>query len=230
MLIENGVLFVTARVDGSQPMLFIFDPGGGSYITQYAAAQLPEGDKRTLRIGSVAISEQLPIIAGDPRQLDPAHDERLGQIGGTIGTELLNRFVIRIDYARREMTLIPPGDFRAPRVSALPLQIDTFGVPAIPAAVNGVHGLFELDVRAPSSMLFTPFARSLGYRPAKTSKQIIDSVSIGSYRRTNVPVWISTATRGKFAARSPLGLIGNDVLAAYVITLDYAARKAYVEP
>jgi hypothetical protein len=227
--IEKGVLFVKASVDGSQPMLFVFDPGAGSYITRYAAAQLRPANKHELHVGTVTISEQLPLIPGDTGQLDPAHDRRLGQIAGTIGAELMQRFVIRIDYKRREMSLIPPSDFKPPRTEGLLLRIDNFGVPFIPAAVNGVSGPFELDVRAPVSMLFTPFAQSLGLRVPQTSKRRIDSVRLGRYTQANVLVWISNATDGKFAASKPLGLIGNDILAKYVLTIDYADGVAYLE-
>ena len=230
LVIDKGVLFVKAGVDGSRPMLFIFDPGAASYITRYGAAQLRPSDERTLAVGSIAITEQLPVLKGDPMQLDPKHDERLGQIAGTIGSELLNRLVVRIDYRHHEMTLLNPSDFQPPKTDGLSLRIDPYGVPSIPAAVNGVRGPFELDVRAPSSMLFTPFAQSLGFRVSQMEKRRVSSVRIAGWEQTNVPVWISNATSGKFAAHTPLGLLGNDVLDAYVVTFDYHRGMAYLEP
>jgi len=228
IVVDKGVLFVKALIGESRPMLFVFDPGADSYFTEYGARQ--SAGSPMLRLGSISIAAPLHVLEGDPSQLDPAHDQSLGQIAGTIGAELMHRFVLRIDYARRELTLMDPSNFNAPDAKRLPLSVDSFGVPTIPATVNDVPGTFELDVRAPSSMLFTPFARSLGFRVPQTAKRRVDSIVIGGYRQKDVAVWISSADGGKFAAREPLGLLGNDVLAAYVITIDYSRATVYVSP
>jgi len=226
--IDKGVLFLKARIDDSQPVLFVFDSGGGSYLTQYGARQ--STSRKMLHIGAISIAAPRQVLEGDPSELDPAHDRSLGEIAGTIGPELMHRYVLRIDYARQEMTLIDPTRFEPPAVKGLPLSVDAFGVPAVPAAVNGVPGTFELDVRAPTSMLFTPFARSLGLSVPQTSKRRVDSIAIAGYRQSGTLVWISNASDGKFAAADPLGLLGNDVLSAYVITIDYSRAMVYVSP
>ena len=229
LTIEKGVLFMHARVDGSEPMLFVFDPGADSYVTRYAAPQLTARPSHTVNVGGISITEPLPVIDGDPQQLDPSHNAALGTIAGTIGRELLRRFVVRIDYAHGTLALISPATFHAGSRNALPLHMDRYGIPTVPATVNGVAGTFELDVRAPSSMLFTPFAHSLGFQVPQQTKRRLDSVRIGTYVQTGVAAWISNAQSGKFASSEPQGLIGNDVLWHYVVTLDYSRGLAYLQ-
>jgi len=225
IVIDKGVLFLKARIDDSQPVLFVFDPGGGSYLTQYGARQ--STGRKMLHIGAISIAAPTQVLEGYPSQLDPRHDRSQGEIAGTIGAELMHRFVLRIDYARQEITFINPAAFEPPNARGLPLSVDAFGVPAVPAAVNGVRGTFELDVRAPTSMLFTPFVRSLGLSVSQMSKRRVESIAFAGYEKSDTLVWISNASDGKFAAAAPLGLLGNDVLGAYVITIDYSRRMVY---
>jgi hypothetical protein len=169
---------------------------------------------------------------GDPAQLYPKHDASLGILAGSIGPQLLHRYVARIDYRSSTLTLIPAAQFQPPReAQALALSFDSSNMPAIAGAVDGKRALFELDVRAPTSMLFTPFLQRTGLRSSygRTRRpHAVRSVQISGAELHGAVFWFSTASSGKFAASDVAGLLGNNVLSHFVVILDLPRRRAYL--
>lgn len=208
---ERGVLFMRAWVDGVGPLLFVLDPGAQDVITTYGRDRL--GGK-----------QPFPVFPGDPQQLDPQHDQANGTIAGSIGPGLLRYYIVRIDYAKAEIVLVP---FDAPDpardAQSFPLRIDGFGMPTIAASVDGAHGQFEIDVRAPFSLLFTPFVRKHQFRG------VGHTVTLGRYTVHDSAMRLSQASAGKFASAEVAGLIGNDVLSGFVVTFDYHRQTLYLE-
>lgn len=201
---DRGVLFLSIQVGGTEPLLFIFDPGGQDVLTTYGQSRL--GGKPLF-----------PVLSGDPEQLDPRHDPKNGVIAGSIGPALLEQYAVRIDYGNSTVELLPFGTFSAPaNAEQLPMQLDTFEMPTVEATIDGLRGRFEIDVRAQSSMLFTPFVRA-----HNVSAPYPHTVAIGRYVVRDATVRLSSASSGKFASPDVAGLIGNDILSRFVLTLDY---------
>ena len=241
LLIDQGVLLLHAQINDVGPLLFVFDPGAGAFITTYAQTRLGNKPARTLRIGGASIPESMPVFPGDPAQLYPVHDTRLGVLAGSIGPDLLSHYVVRVDFSRKNLALIPFSQFTAPRgAAALRLRFDPFGMPVIDARVDHAPGRFELDLRAPTTMLFKPFADERDFtrryasapvlKRAGTSVQhSLSQIELGPYAVKDVPTWFSADTSGKFAQRTIGGLLGNNVLSHFVITLDYRRGIVYLE-
>ena len=239
--IDQGVLLLHARINNVGPLLFVFDPGSGAFITTYAQARLGKQSARTLRIGGASIAESMPVFPGDPAQLDPGYDTRLGVLAGSIGPDLLRHYVVRVDFPKKDLALIPFRQFSAPRgAAALRLRFDPFGMPVIDARVDHATGPFELDLRAPTTMLFKPFADahdlSRRYASAPVLKSAgtrvqhsLSQIELGPYTVKDVPTWFSADTSGKFAQRTIGGLLGNNVLSHFVVTLDYRSGIVYLE-
>lgn len=238
---ENGVLLVDAALDGARPLLFTFDPGAGDLYTRDARALLNGRAPKNVCLSSACFTANMQYFDADPAQLYPQHDASLGAIGGSIGPALLHSYVAEIDYRASTLTLIPPAHFAAPRgVEPLPLRSDSSGMPVVAAAVDGTTALFELDVRAPTSMLFTPFLDRTGLGRAYASTPVVKKsmfaahavrrVQISGVELHGVPFWFSTASNGKFAAGDVAGLLGNNVLSHFVVTLDVPHRRAYFTP
>ncbi len=225
MTIDRGVLFVRASVNGVGPLLFIFDPGAGDLITAYGAERIGEKPAREIALDEASVRGVFPVLSGDPEQLDPRHDPSHGAIAGSLGPAFLQRYAVRINYEKSTIALIPFGTFAAQReAQAMPLYIDRYGMPTVAATFDGVGSQFEIDVRAPVSMLFTPFVRE---------HQVIDgrphSITLGRYVVRNAAVRLSRASNGKFASAEVAGLIGNDVLSKFVLTFDYHTGALYLE-
>jgi hypothetical protein len=140
------------------------------------------------------------------------------------------------------MTITPFADFRAPaRATALPLKFDAFGLPVTAAAVDGIGGRFEVDVRAPVGLLFTPFVRQWRFvqryareRPLKRSglgpQYAVRRISVGGRTFRKVPMWFSTGKQSKFGSNVAAGLLGNDLLSHFSVTLDYRDRLVILSP
>lgn len=241
LIVEHGVLFMHGNLNGTGPLLFVFDPGADDLVTTYARDRLRGKLPRELNIGGVSIRASLPVLPGDPQLLVPNHDPELGTIAGSLGPALLHRYVIRIDYKRAQIAFVPFKDFSPPpKAAAFPMFIDAFGVPAIRAAAEGYSGSFEIDVRAPVSMLFTPFVKRDGFegryaqRPVLKTSQFgnqyaLSNFSIGAFTVRDSPTWFSKAAQGKFASDKLAGLLGNAVLSNFTVTFDYATQTIYLE-
>lgn len=241
LIIERGVLFVRGNLNGNGPLLFVFDPGAGDFVTVYARDRLQGKPVRELDVGGASIHTSLPVAPGDPQQFDTSHDPALGTIAGSVGPSLLNHYAVRIDYKQSTVAFIPFKDFTPPPHSvAFQMFVDSFGVPALQASVDGFSGAFEIDVRAPSSMLFTPFLERNGFAQRYSSQPVLKesdigrqyalaNVSIGPFAVHNTPTWFSNASQGKFASGQVGGLLGNAVLSNFAVTFDYAKRTIYLE-
>jgi hypothetical protein len=238
--IEHGVVFVSCEVDGIGPLLFVIDPGAGDFLTAYGASRLRDKPVRRLVVGTAMVSATMPVADGDSNQLVPNHDPSRGTIAGSVGPALLKRYAMELDYAESRMTLSPLPTFTPPpKAARLPFTLDDHGMPVIEAQIDRSPAHLELDVRAPSSMLFAPFLKSSGvgtrYAGAPVVKQTpmgvahaIHELSIGGHRLSSVTAWFSGAASGKFASATVAGLLGNNVWEHFVVTLDYRRHTAYL--
>jgi hypothetical protein len=210
--IEHGVLFVRGELNGVSGLRFVLDPGAGDFLTAYGSSRLHRSQAKELRIGTARV----------PVTMEVAPDEA-NETAGSIGPSLLKRYALTIDYAASTLTLIPLGSFTPPRnASRLPLSFDEYGMPVVDAVVDERPARFELDVRAPSSMLFAPFLKRSGIAHK------VNTVSIAGHNLYAVRFWFATDTSGKFASTTTAGLLGNNVWSNFVLTLDYGHAAAYI--
>ncbi|MEL7146223.1 MAG: aspartyl protease family protein [Bacteroidota bacterium] len=114
-------IFIKVKVDGSEPLDFVFDTGDGlTVISNEVAGQLnltsDQTVKKTSAGGSVtgALIDHNKLEIGDLHiddievySLDLNHLERLigRNIDGIIGYDLLNKHIIQIDYDRMEFEI-----------------------------------------------------------------------------------------------------------------------------
>jgi hypothetical protein len=166
--LDGGHIIIQASVNGHPPRPFVFDTGGRNIVTPKVAKELNlpagAGDELlggigkhmqetmattvdSLRIGAAELTGERIIVAEMPNALcDRGARPR---VAGLIGPELLRHYVVRIDYQKRQLTLIlgafePPADgFAVP----LTLQITKEGLfkADIVAVEDGVPGHFIID-------------------------------------------------------------------------------------
>lgn len=237
---EHGVLLLAATLDGAGPLLFTFDPGAGDVYTRYAREQLHGRTPQTVCLSAACYAADMQYFDGDPSAIFPKHDAANGTIAGSIGPKLLAHYAARIDYHSSTLTLIPLVRFQPPAgAHALVMHVDAAGLPAVGAAVDGKNAAFELDMRAPTSMLFRPFLAGTGlgdsYARTPVVKQsgtllahAIDTVQVGGAALHRIAFWFSTDTSGKFANADVAGLLGNNVLSNFVVTLDVPHHVVYL--
>jgi hypothetical protein len=142
----HGLIFLTARVNGSEPLSFCFDTGASLTVInepRAVALGLALRDRRLIagRDGgegtlNFAFAKGVAIDLGDarfaPDQVGVTSfalaEKLLGHpMDGVLGGDFISRYVVEIDYAGKTLTLYEPKAYRADRADAagatLPLRM-----------------------------------------------------------------------------------------------------------
>jgi hypothetical protein len=166
---------------------------------------------------------------------------------GFIGAELFRRFVVRIDFQRKLLTLTVPRAFRyRGHGLILPIKLHDAVIPEVKAAVDGKPGWFKLDTGYNASLaLFGKFIKEHGlfakYKPEKSAtgastltaeindvpSAAIHEFRLGSLAINEIPAFFFPDTGGSnnlFA-----GAIGTGVLKKFAVTVDYEKRRMILE-
>jgi len=199
----------------------------------------------SLRIGSAEIKNQIFPVA----PLD-----QLSQIEGVtqqgmVGFETFRRFVTRVDYDTKTLTLIDPKKFD-PKLAGTPIPFKFDGNnPTIEALIEGHTGTFTVDTGSRVSLtLNATFAKQIEY-PPKGAKNVVGvsgwgiggpsravvfrvggAFAIGPFVIEHPVVEVSTNKSGSFADPAISGNIGAGILKRYVVTLDYEHMLIYPKP
>jgi membrane-associated protease RseP (regulator of RpoE activity) len=174
-LIDNR-LFVQARVNGSGPLAFIVDTGGGNILDLDVAQRLglplagrfemPGAGEGTLPAWRTQVAQAnmgalqmrtLPFVVLPLAPLRRAIG--FAQLDGLIGHEVLRRFVLRQDFVQQHLVLAEPGEDVGTPAGSVALPVDFVGnLPHVAAWVDGLAGRLAIDSGDRSSLtLFTPF-------------------------------------------------------------------------
>lgn len=223
----------------------------GGFGSKVSFAKVIKVDRIT--IGPVELEQQNVTVVEVPNHIvDRGSRPRLA---GLIGSELLLHYAVTIDYARRTLILNAPGfkpraaKFSLPLTSAI--SLDGLSHPAIPAEIDGVSGDFIVDTGANGQVSMSEKFQS-EHRPFANIAPVLHLVTPGGIGgRTNVrmgfgkqvrigpsiisPPLLSGIDPGNSSfGRSPIayssGVIGNVMLANFVVTIDMPSARAYFEP
>ena len=190
----NNHIYVDVSVNGSKPLLFMFDTGGHSILQPEAAKMLHVaseghqsatggGDKvvesgvavvKTFRIGAVTFSDQpVAVLAFDSKKVEGIQDY------GMLGYELFARFVTRFDYGNHTVTFFDKRYFDAKDAgTAVPMAL-YHQFPEVHGTFDGVAGRFGIDTGSRFALMLTaPFAAEHDLR-AKVSKGIEAAIGWG---------------------------------------------------
>jgi membrane-associated protease RseP (regulator of RpoE activity) len=260
----NNHIFADVKVNGKGPYQFIFDTGGVNLLTPPLTKELgleAQGHMQGNGAGDGHMDVQLTKVSllqlGDATVKDQIFAqiplESMGAIEGVdmpgmVGFETFRRFVTRIDYGARTITLIKPEAFD-PKTAGTPVPIKFDGnTIEAPATYDGVPGTFTIDTGARSSLILnTPFvaahaqfAKYAGTPVAvtgwgiggPTKSHVIrgHDLVLGGQRIDAPVVLLSTATKGADSDASQSGNIGGGTLKRFVVTLDYAHNTMYLKP
>jgi len=168
---------------------------------------------------------------------------------GMVGYETFRRFVTRIDYGSKKITLIDPKYFD-PKDAGTPIKIAFDGNAVIvDGTYDGIPGKFQIDTGARSSLtLDAPYVAG-NHLLDKAGKGVdaVDGWGVGGGSRAHTvrggilkigmdievdhPVTgFGTDKAGSFADPSISGNIGGGILKRFVVTFDYANKVMYLKP
>jgi len=269
-LIGNHI-YVPIEVAGeagapAQTMRFIFDSGATALITPPAARILgvaPHGDvpmrgtgeavehgqvarMASLRLGSAALSRvRTGVLPLPPAITDVGPGP---PVAGIVGQEFLRRYVVRIDYVNRALTLIAPDTYVTPTLGrAIPCTIRD-GMPEVRGDLDGRSLDFVIDTGNSTSIaLLTPYVEREHLRDEYSRRvHLILGRGVGGYFRGDASrsaafvlggfrlhdqiVDLSSQRAGFFASPGLDGNLGTGVLRNFTVTLDYPHSIVYVEP
>lgn len=262
-------IFVTVSVDDSDPVSFIFDTGDGlTVINAKVASKLglktDHKASRTSAQGSIsgALIAHNQIEINDVMiedvelySTDLSHLERsIGRsIDGIIGYDLLENYVVSIDYNDMTFKLYDPASFvYTGGGEGFKFKLDSY-IPHISGTVqlnNGenIEGEFFINTGAGSTLDFnTPFAAKndiisktgkhysypvagIGNQETMHYEGRVKKFDFGNINFENLPIGISQAKHGIQHNRKVAGIIGNKVLRRFNMTLDYKNSMLYLEP
>lgn len=258
----NNHIYGNVTINGNGPYMLLFDTGGINMVTPTIAGELGlesegavmaggAGDEKVdvaftrverLDIGAASIRDQVFAVV----PLDSYSDIEGAPFRGLVGFEVFRRFVVRIDYAAGEITLIEPDAFD-PQGAGTPVPfVFDHHVPQVAGALDGVPGEFQIDTGARDELTLTsPFVAKHGLR-AKYSKGIEGIVGwgvggpsrgfttragrleLGSVIIESPIVTLSTQEKGSFATLEMAGNVGSGTLKHFIVTFDYTKQIMYL--
>jgi hypothetical protein len=177
------------------------------------------------------------------------------QVDGIIGYSLLNKFIVTIDYDTEDIIIYSKGNYTYPKGGQL-LKPSLTQIPLISAplknAVRTINNRYYFDTgagmclllssqfvndssvlqgknrRRPKKMIQTE-AQGLGGKMTM-SLTTVPEFRIGNYSFRNVPTYIFDDKSNVTAYPFLGGMVGNDLLRRFNITLNYAKKEIYMVP
>ena len=263
-LLNNHVI-VEARVNGRGPFAFLVDTGGHDIITPSTAAALGvlevgqtgaagAGERSTtsgyvvverLQVGDARLSHQTVTALESPAEVEGI------QLGGMIGVEFFERFVIQIDYGTRMLTLMTRKRFspvdRALAGTPIPFKFYAH-MPQVLGHLDGRQGLFNIDTGSRVELTLTaPFVDQERLRlayphgisitdgwgvggPSRSYVVRASEFDLGDIKILDPVVGLSGSHHGSFSDASYQGNVGSGLLKRFVATFAYDSQTLYLKP
>lgn len=239
----NHHLYAEVWLAGKGPYRMLLDPAGPNRLAPEIAKGLElerrgEAAVAELRLGKASLPGQVFTLA-------PMAELRAAEgleVAGTLGAEVLQRFALTLDYAQRRLTLTLPERFAAPaKVKALPLTFSG-ALPVVRAELDGRKLELAIDPGSHSSLTLSAAApvanapavdATTGWSFEGAVKSHVargGTLRLGRFEVSGFLVETPLAPPVAAAAKAPAGRIGNGVLKRFTVTLDYGAKKLYLQP
>jgi predicted aspartyl protease len=252
----NNHIFIDASVNGKGPFPFLVDTGGHDILTPSTAKALGlrpigaieasgAGDKTqtsgytridSLSFGAASLRKQTVLIL----DFSPKDVEGF-VVGGMIGSEVFQRFVVRIDYGASTISFIDPKRYRATDGGSKVPFVFYDHMPQVQGRFADLPGRFNIDTGSRSEVTITqPFvqAHDLGKRfpgivtvdgwgvggPSRSHVVRAPSLELGTVSVSDVTAGLATQTKGAFSDANYEGNVGSGFLKRFVTTFDYAHR------
>ncbi|HVI06091.1 MAG TPA: aspartyl protease family protein [Sphingomicrobium sp.] len=264
-LLNNHVI-LDAKVNGKGPFPFLLDSGGHDIVTpatlsalrlssrgESASGGAGEGKATngytrvdSIDVGGAVLTGQTVVTL----DFSPLAVEGI-QLGGMLGLEFIERFIVRIDYGRRTITIMDPRKFgtaeRRSSGTAVPFVFYEH-MPQVSGTFDGRRARFNIDTGSRSDVTMTrPFVEDQNLReaypngisategwgvggPSKAYLVRAGSLTLGTVRVPGPIAGLSSARKGAFSDSMYDGNVGSGALKRFVVTLDYPDRTIFLKP
>lgn len=171
------------------------------------------------------------------------------KIDGIIGYSVFSRYIVHLNYDDHLVTFYNQGAYDYPRGGTLLKPIFT-ALPILPMTIKDereVISNYYLDTGAGLCFLVTKkfvedsaffkrrreprtiYVQGLGGK-TDMGVTVIRKIKLGPYRFRHVPVNILDDANNALSYPFITGLIGNDILRRFNVTLNYKAREIHIKP
>jgi hypothetical protein len=263
-LVAGRLIEIHAAING-HPVQLILDSGASETIPTALAKSLDlkaQGSSKVHGVGKSAVATRwtrvktltlgnLVTLHHQVFKVQPLGNVKklLGpKISGLVGYEIFKRFVVRIDYAHKKLTLIKHGAFD-PKDAGTAIPIAFVGtLPAVNGSLDGLKGEFTIDTGMVFPlMMWTPFvmrhdllSRYNTSKPVATGGGIGGGLSarianaghfmFGPIAIKNPPVFLTASRQGALRLKDAAGNIGAGILKRFTVTFDYPHKRLYLKP
>lgn len=273
--IHNNLVVVPVIINNQLPLKFIIDTGvrtailtekvysdilNLSYSRKYTLSG-PGGQKLVDAYITSNVTLDMPGVHGQGHSmlvLDEDYLELKNSMGtevhGIFGYELFSRFVVKVDYESKKLSLMLPNRFKPKRgYDVLPITVedtkpfihaklqvnDTTTIDAKFLVDSGAsHGLLleagsNTHISVPKKNINAILGRGIGgVITGKIAR--IKSVKIGKYQLTNLITnfpddyaYSDTLRKERFTFRN--GSIGGDLLSRFTVIFNFPGEKMYIK-
>ncbi|MBV8760282.1 MAG: retropepsin-like domain-containing protein [Deltaproteobacteria bacterium] len=263
----GGLVFVDVTVNGT-PMAFVLDTGAESTVlnasrlgalgltaTGTFAAGAGGGDVTvgyvphvTYAVGGAVIRDQIVSAIN----LDDLEKPLGRKLDGILGYDFLSRFVVELDYGRKQLRLRDRATYHHAGGTPLPITLED-STPYVDAQlelpkVAPLTGHFTLDtgclceveISSPFTdehelLVAVPNARNAGFSAGAGGEThqvsaTITALTVGSHRIDKPVADFSRDKTGATADPESAGLIGSIVWRRFVLVLDYKRKQVWLDP
>jgi hypothetical protein len=272
--LNSNLIVIPIVLNGMLPLKFILDTGVRTTIlTEKALTDIlnlpyarrytftgPGGAQTVSAYITNNVSLDIPGIHGEGHAMLVLAEDYLqlknymgAEVHGILGYELFSRFVIKIDYERRILTIMLPEKFKAsrkyqklpiliedtkPYVAAEIVQKDGTEITARLLMDSGASHALMLEstsdkrIKVPKEYLSSPVGRGLGgVINGKIGR--IESLTIGRFNINNVistfpdpNSYVDTLKMGHVPRN---GSIGGEILSRFTVIFDFPNEKVYLK-
>ncbi|WP_283148961.1 aspartyl protease family protein [Silvimonas soli] len=200
-----------------------------------------------LRLGTLELTQRRALTTS-MSDLVARNPEKIPDFAGMIGTELMTRFVVHIDFDRNEMTLYPRDSYHY-KGNAQPLPAKVMGGRFVVATqLEGDKANLLLDTGTSMNMVLSaPYVRSHNLfnrlrctreRPIGSGfggwifgrRASIETLSIAGVTVPTFGADLTSMRKGMLASEATDGVLGLGVLRRFNLTLDLNNNTVYMEP
>jgi len=207
--------------------------------------QLKYYNNQSLVIGNLTV-DSLNFHVSDYDILSSAYGDR---IDGIIGLSFFSRYIVKIDYDSNQIYVYSKGNFKYPK-GGFTLRPAIVNLPIIVGSLKDSRELeehFYFDTGAGLCLLLNsqfindssilnperkPLPTQAQGMGGKANMQVttIKEFKLGPYRFRNIPTHIFDDEYNVTSYPFLAGLVGNDVLRRFNVTLNYDKKTIYLVP
>ena len=261
-------IYLRGRVNDSDSLWVVLDSGAGGNVIDAAVGKAiglvvtstgrgrgAGGEVETGTVPSVSVKLPGVTLDGAPITTMPLDSfrRRSGRpMDVIVGAPLIQRCVLRVDYAAQVLEFLPAETFDYKGKGAIVPVTFRFGHPYITARITlagqkPIEGQFVVDLGSSQAVILTPtFAeknhaletlghtiegRGLGVGGQVTSRiGRIASVEVGGVTFPQPITALPVSSQTFVGVPDAIGNIGGEIMRRFTVTLDYSRQRMILEP